>query len=606
MNIPKLKGPPPRVLWPVLILLGHSLLLFIAWGFYTATAIRPVALRDSIAEKAARYSIAATFTVTLNFRLTSGSLYTHSVRYAVTCSLAKSMPLHRLALGIKIARAQVLLTKRAPFFGWMVLTLISVGILKAQTAAWNALFAPRRIIIEYGASGTGINMIAPEFAQLAINSVYNASWTSPDSITTIPSIMEASGIAALNAAFGHPGIVNFDQVTFINSTHGIMPVYLQNTQSSLRVGSQYPISLGPDAKPQTSSVFSTSIIVEQQGLTADVECQPRDQSLQTIEDFPFTIPTNATTMLNAITFHLNAICPEGSNATDWATTRVYDRNVSSPDVVLVGLCSIDSEPQNYEIILHGQGNAGFIGTLRCLVKPKVTTVQMHYASSTGIYNLSSTTFVTLGSLVHEEDIKIRGVGDGPLAFLYRHLKNMQTLAGNEFSNIITGPYRHDNSPQTTQRAIEAYLIGTFEFGATLLRAEFSRTNTPYWQNNQIPVPYTYEYKGTYFVETMGWDNRASVNVPLFLLIPTFVSLAAIVITISAIVGRPTAESKEDYLELNLGEFLHVLAVSYPGINLPSLDKNANDFLEESRNLSARLEPSNPETNTGRDFELKIK
>ncbi|KAF8649639.1 hypothetical protein AX16_005727 [Volvariella volvacea WC 439] len=588
----RLRFPPPNIYWPSLIVIGQLFLLFAAWGFYTATAIKPVALPESTAERAARSASAVTLIVTLIstiIAIGSSYLYSHSVRYALTCHLTRAMPLHRLALAIKIARARPLFS--LTFYWWMLITLVNVGILGAQTAAWNTLLTPRRIIIGHDATGSGINVLAPEFVQFAATYVRDPRWRAPDNAVTMSSVMQASGVAAVNAEFGLPAILNFNEVSFVNATRGIMPAFLEDTASSIETASQYLASVHVDTKSMSLTGFNTNITLEQQGLTAQVECQPRNPSLHAVDRVRGTLPSRGVE-IEGMTFVMDVICPDGSNTSAMAITQIF-QNRTEGDAVLISLCPTAPASPVYEVVIHGEGELySVIGNLSCIVTPKNTTVQVNYISSTGFHNSSSTTFTSIMPL-REDNIRTLDEVVGPLTFLNRHLSTTQNLAGNDLGNILLEFYYPERSMENIQRAAAAYLTGVLEFSSTLLRAEFTRTNTRYWPNDQIPSAVLYDLTGTYSTETMGWDNRKSPLVPLLLIIPTLVAFSAFLFVISAIHQTKTSSPdarlpQQSYLDL--GDFLHVMAVSYPDSRLPSLEKGEGDFMKRSMGLSAGLAP----------------
>ncbi|KAF8643945.1 hypothetical protein AX16_008764, partial [Volvariella volvacea WC 439] len=254
--------------------------------------------------------------------------------------------------------------------------------------------------------GSGINTSSPESMQRVANLFNDSDWRRPDSVVTMPSLMQASGIAAFNCEFGLPAAINFDGVSFVNRTRGNMPVFLQHTPSSLRTGSQYPASVLLNTKMQSLSGFNTNITVKQQGFTAHIVCQPRNTSLHRLTQASYTLPGNGAEMLDFVILHLNATCLDGSHQTDFAITRVYNRNGTDfADAVLIAFCFMNSNSPAHEVVLHGVGNPQFIGTMSCMVTPKVTTVQTNYASFMG-FRLSSTAIVSMPVPLNEEDVEI--------------------------------------------------------------------------------------------------------------------------------------------------------------------------------------------------------
>ncbi|KAF8649620.1 hypothetical protein AX16_005709 [Volvariella volvacea WC 439] len=596
---------PPHIKWPLLVIGGQLIFLVGGWGFYIAASRQPIALADFLAEAAADYPNSMTFIITLLstlFATASSYLHSHAVRYALTCYLVDELKLSYLALAVKIARERPLLSLRK--YKASTVTWISLLILGSQTAVWTTLFTPRPIALPNDMTGSGLDISNPDFIQRAAGLAQNASFR-PDTVVTAAAVLQASGVAALNAEFGLPAIVNFNEMSFINSTGGIMPVFLQSTRSILKSRSEFAPSATISALAHNPSGFSNNFTVTQQGVVVDTTCRVREPPNVQVLNTTMELPGNNGRML--VTQAMEVTCPDGeirNTGSNGALLTLSQVNGTS-SAILSYPCPLGGKSPGYEMVLHGFGTYGFIGTISCTMIPQLTEVQVHYGSSSRFTNTSYTNFVTVGEPQSKELIDDPTFAVVPFSFLQRHLESSQSLTSNDFGNIVsTYFYYHDREPDAMPRIIGAYLSGVFESSGTILRATLTQTDNG-WLDDTVLGTMKYDINGTYFTGTMGWDHRNAPLVPCALMITSIIAISAIAFVALAAIKRynnreefNNERSKQEHLDL--GEFSHLIAVAFPKVDLPDLDRGEGEFLQKSDKLKARLE-----TGQDRDISMKV-
>ncbi|KAF8649594.1 hypothetical protein AX16_005685 [Volvariella volvacea WC 439] len=578
----------PRVYFPLGIILGQLAIFFVAWGFYIATSRQPVALPNYLAEAGRDYPSGITFVVTLisiAFSASSSYLYGTAMRYALAMRLSKPMPLHLVALNVKLSRSKIVLSFR--YWTWALLTTLNIIFLGAQTAAWNALFTPRRITIDNEMTGWGLNITDPTFIERllpSLQSLVPLSDYRPDTLLTTAPLFQSSGSASVNAMLDLPGSFTFNGRSFLNSTKGIMPVFLEETNSTIEAGSIFlpTISLVNPAIGQNG--FSTSYTVTQQGLTVDVSCTRRGPA--GAEAIVFGQRDDSDLVSHILRYFCHGEEQDLSQITVIArTTNEYPDGSS----ILIAACNLTEHVSTgYEIVIHGSGFYDFLGTRSCTAVSQVVDVDVHYSRNDALLSAGSIADVITVSEPHaaREVVNVAGV---PFIFLQRVFWQNQGHLGNivgDYFSVMQSQYEW--KPDILDRVLEAYLTGVFEFGATLFQAASTQTRGLFFQDAVVDGQMRYELTGTYTTETLGWYHASNGTVPGVLAIPTIVALFSILLAIAAIRSAVSSQPLVEQEYLDPGDLMHIVSTGFPNTSMPPLSRSEGEILDRGRQLTVRL------------------
>ncbi|KAF8649631.1 hypothetical protein AX16_005720 [Volvariella volvacea WC 439] len=589
----------PSVYWPSLIITGQLFLVLCGWTFYGKNAARPTPLPDTLAEQARRFPPATTFVVTCISTLisiASGFLHSQAVRYALTCRLVDPMPLHHLAIGVKIARERTVLSWQ--FLRWTIVTGFSLTLLGAQTTAWSTLLTPAMIHLPVALSGYELDISKPEVYKMIANQTRNGRMY-VDSMAVVAQTIQASGAAAVNAEFGFPGdIVNFNRVAFINSTGGIMPIFLRDVQSTLNTQSHYSSTINIDGGVESPRGFDTSFEMIQQGMTVQATCKKRDPS--NVEIMNRTVSRGE---FNVDAVNMNVTCADGSVGEGDRRASVLVRmpvGGSEGGTVLAYPCPLTDHPGGYEFVIQAVGELyNIIGTLSCEMIPKLTLARVRYVESGGMEGPYTVT-VSILEVLEERDIEDVDFATAPFTFLIRAFQAGQSWWGSTYGNTVSDIYV-SGKPElpVVYRTTEAYLMGIFEFGATLMQAILTRSNSTLLPD-EIPASMRHNTTGALFIETIGWDFRpdaraeegASITAPGLvagtLVIPTLVAISAIAFTVIAIVRTRGRRFLAFQAHVDFGDFMQVMALTHSDRDFPSLDKSEGEFLRHSKEMNLQV------------------
>ncbi|KAF8649626.1 hypothetical protein AX16_005715 [Volvariella volvacea WC 439] len=510
------------------------------------------------------------------------------------------MPLHHLAVGVKIARERTVLSWR--FLKWTIVTALSLTLIGAQTTAWSTLLTPAKIHLPVDLSGYELDISNPEVYEMAANRTREGSLY-PDGQTVVGQTVQASGAAAVNAKFGFPGdIVNFNQISFVNSTGGIMPVFLRDVQSVLNTQSHYASTINLEYGVESPRGFDTTFEMIQQGMTVQTTCTAKDP--QSVDVRNQTLNLRGFGLMAVL---LDVTCTDGATmkADDNTAviTRIPQGETTDASAVLVSPCPMSNHPGAYEFIIHAFGGTyDMIGTLSCEMIPKLTSVRVQYEESQAGTEESAYSFVaTILEVVKEREVEDADFAVAPFSVLYRNFQSGQGWWGSTFGNTVSEVYASKKPDQkVVEKTVEAYLTGVFEFGATLMQAVMTRSNNSFIPD-QIPTTLRHNTTGTLYIETLGWDFRSdardreggSLTAPgllaATLLIPTLVAISAITFTVIAVIANLRDKMLQYQAHVDMGDFMQLMALTHSDqYRFPTLDSNEGDFMNYSKVSKLRV------------------
>ncbi|TFK73336.1 hypothetical protein BDN72DRAFT_197586 [Pluteus cervinus] len=580
----------PRYRWPILIISGQIIVLTFGWTFYGVTRQRPITLPDDLASAARVYPQPVTYTVTLIssfLSIITAFLYANSIKYAVAMSLSQPVSLFTLTSCIRVAGKSPITNFVRPY--WTLAAAICAVALSTQTAGWATLLTPQLIGIPTGMTGYGLDIGNEDFINM-VTEEYGEEMLITDIYPNVMPIVAASGAAALSAHFGLPGILNYNQLSFVNSTGGILPANIFALDSAINTGQQLPVHTFLDQNIHSPKGFSTNYTVTQQGLTADIHCEQRNLTDTTNPSVQF-FTVNQTFINTTVTFESMVV---GCGVVGPIILGIPDNTTQELSAILTDFC-INTDT-GYDVIVVGQGTYSFLGTMVCNVQPQITIVDVNYNGGSSLFNTNSwPNFITISP--PRKIIAGFDAGLLPLATVLRALGAAQTLTGNTIGDLLSSfyvSYVGNKGEGVSVEIMESFIRGVIEFGGTLLRASYTETNNSLFVNDTdtsaIPPSFQIPTNGTYYTETIGWYQHTSA-VPGVLLAPTFVSLSSILIILITLykTRRFLEVDEQDYFDA--GNILHVMAAAgaggLPG-DFPAYSKDKKVYLEYSQGVNVRL------------------
>ncbi|KDR80027.1 hypothetical protein GALMADRAFT_136589 [Galerina marginata CBS 339.88] len=578
----KRRRPNPRIFIPILVIFGQVSMLMFGWIFFFITFSKPRPLPPRLAVLARDHSQAVIMVVTIFstiLSVVSSFLYTRAIRYALARILAGPVTLYTVTSAIKVST-------QSPIFNvahleWTIAAVVCALAVSGQTAGWMTLLAPKVMDMEAPMSGFELNVVSPDFQKLM---TINRDVVTPDLFTNVIPLVEASGSTAVSTHFSLPSILNFNQLSYINSTNGILPANFQEWFSTImsQSGNAMPANTRIEQTQSSPPGFSSSYSMTQQGFTSNVTCT--QQHLDQTTSPSLQLFSESSTIFNSTTVTLAQIavqCP------DLRTPLFSQPIMTSPkvDAVFSLACPVNQTDgtQKWELIIAGFGVYSFINTTICTVSPQVTTINIDYNDATQLFNSSFPSFVNGSESWGAFDAP--WVGEYTTSIFLRGLSVAQSTTGNNFGDTISSfttsvpPY-----PNLLNDILQQYIRGVMEFSVTLLRTAYTQSNNRLFPGNSSTIPPSMRIatNGTYRTQTIGW-YQAHDTAPVVLLAPTFVCLVSIAIVVITYLRRRGSQEPVSNHHFDPGNILHVIAASSAGgmrESFPPFDENPVDYSQQ--------------------------
>ncbi|TFK63110.1 hypothetical protein BDN72DRAFT_902666 [Pluteus cervinus] len=593
----------PKVLYPILILTFQSLLLVFGWVFYKITSNQPVALPTHLAAAYKLVPQTFTFVVTLiasAVSIASAYLYSLAIRYMLVRSLSKPVSLFAITSGIKVAGKSPLLNFSRPW--WTILSLVGVAALGAQTAGWATLLTPRLIQITAEVTGFALDVSNSDFLQMA-QDAYDAGNFSVDSYINVSPLILASGSTAVGASLGLPSILNYNKLSFLNNTGGILPANLVEI-SGTTPDTTLPVHTFVQKLQDTPLEFTRNYTVRQQGFTAVVSCEQRDPDDLAHPPISFANGTTELDRFEVNEWVMNVTCPSGVITKSSMVFGYVDQN-ANPKIasgILYAGCPSDSNFESGTIVLYGLGNFDWIGLTVCTATPQITIVDVNYMAPTSLWSIKnatdwSTSFIDVSEPLQAVDTPL--AGGVPIQMIWNLFETQQTAyshgVGDALSSYYFSPYGNTTDPSFLNRIIESYLKGVFEFSGTLLRAAYTQTNISgpglFPDNtNNIPSSMRIPVSGTYVSETVGWKQK-DATIPATFIAPSIVLITSIAVVLFTFLRMRDTEIVADQDHFDAGNILHVMSAASAGglpHNFPPFSATPEEVLQYSQAVAVRL------------------
>ncbi|KDR80028.1 hypothetical protein GALMADRAFT_222940 [Galerina marginata CBS 339.88] len=564
----------PRVFIPTAVIIIQSALLAFGWIFFGITISRPVPLPPLLASKIRNHNQSLTMVVTLIssfIAAVSSFLFTRAIRWSLARSLARPVSLYKVAATIRLATGSPI---RDPSrLEWSIAAAVCLLALNAQTAGWTTLLMPKPITMEARISGFELDVNSPDFQQLMLT---NGQIVTPDLFTSVIPLVEASGATAVSTHFALPSILNFNQISYINSTNGILPTNIGEMYSVLRsaTGNSLPVNTNVEDLLSRPAGFPVSFTMTQQGFTANVSCSQRPMNQTTVPSMQILSATQTVFNSPLTLAQLVVQCPNSAAAT---VSRPVMTS-SNVDAVFGISCPVtdDNGKKTWNFIITGSGIYKFINTTVCNISPQLTTLHVDYSDATKFFNSSFPSFVN-GSQPWDV-IDAPWVGEYALSILLRGLNVGQSTTGNSVGDTLSSfvaiipPYA-----DALNDVLESYVRGVMEFSVTLLRTAYTQNDNGLFLGNRsvIPPSMRTSTNGTFRAETIGWHQDHD-TAPGVLLAPSLVLVVSLLIVGITFLKTKDFNEPEGNHHFDPGNILHVIAASSAGglkERFPTFDEN---------------------------------
>ncbi|KAF9239491.1 hypothetical protein BU15DRAFT_61995 [Melanogaster broomeanus] len=540
--------------------------------------------------------------------LASAALFGSSVKEAMRHWLWEARPLVEVSAGVALSRGSHIFEwnfKRLTIITWIVF-----GALKLLVTGWTTLLEPTLVSCYFNLEGTELNLISPAFSDLLAVELgaYTATVVRDGALPVIDVGESVSGITDAGVSFGIPGIINFNDARYNISTGGLLPSIQSFAGSKTIPGPNETrmqfsggmtvvdtkISHGSSGSIRDWLGIQRNFSVDQQGLTADIHCQPADaSSVLNLTNLNTTVPIyspgSTSPAYTLIAWNSTANCSTSSITTQqyvtWANASGQPDVAGTgflPAIVCPGQVDASDVYSKFVIAMQGFYKYDFLPSTICEVTPLVTTTRVDYKAG-GIINpsriISNQTFSS-----DNNDLLFFLAG----AANY-HGRNSQGLYNNIIGDTLYSTYSgRFNTSISSNTDEEDYWRGVIEFSATFLRAGYSAEGA--FQGG-IPSNMTSPLNGTMFLLTMGWAERDSIY--LFSILPLGIITVLTVIAGVYSLFKAWQERRDPgkQASFDISKTRHLMAAIYAGSSSEISGSREADLLQDD---SVRVQLRTPE------------
>lgn len=467
--------------------------------------------------------------------VTTAMVFTVSVKDALRHRISsRPISLVQLSAGVALAKGSIIL--RPEHLQLTTMTLFAFGILRLLTAGWTTLLTPTYFLWPIEMRGSELDITGTAFSTLLFQEFQKQGLTTiqDNSFEILDIGGMLSGVSAAGYTFGLPGTFNFNGAKYNVSTQGIVPV-IEDFSGSDGVPSANGTRLGFSGGNVTVNTeqipgkhtsvsiplgFSRNYSMLQQGLTADVSCQPIGSQTQYVWNTgnSSVIYANPAALNNSITglrlWNITANCGTNTPTTQEYVTMVDasgNPSVSGtgflPSVVCPGPTDLTQTYTSFTILSQGFYKYGFLNPSVCEVTPLLTTVRAKYSNDL----ISSEVISSIPFRPENEQLLTFVVG----VAMFQSI-NSQGLASSAIGDTLYSIYSSttntsidDNLGNQTQvyKELEEYWRGVVEFSATFLRSGFMVVGS--FPDNTIPEDLSSPVNGTMYISTIGWTQQSA-------------------------------------------------------------------------------------------------
>ncbi|TFK63112.1 hypothetical protein BDN72DRAFT_902668 [Pluteus cervinus] len=628
----------PKISKPLLIVIVQLILLTSLWTFYAITRIQPIALPLTLAQAYYDEPKTFTFVVTLissGMSIVTAYLYSLAIQHLLTMALHNPISLFAMSSGIAVGGRAPIMNFGNPM--WTITSTVCVIALGAQTAGWATLLAPQPIQLEFHIEGSELDLSNPSFWEVAFGASttpivgfiqglifslqcvgllavtpsrlapshtrYRAVRRTPtftDVILNSVPLMQTSGVSSIYASLGSPTILNYNKVSFLGRTGGILPATLYNMSSPIHTSDMLPTTaaiLDPPNIIPSGTARNYTII--QQGFTANISCK-------IVEDLSQISPVITTINLTApdaepdapptaVHVFYGVQCPDNADLVNSSSALGYPSENGTLSTVFSAFCVLemdtsvpDSPVLETLAFIQGTGSYDWIPLTSCTIMPYIMSQSVTYTAQMGISDSSASdlgnlqewpSYINMGSQSNEQQLPTFGVVPVLL------LQITFALSQNILTDVIGDSLSKFRTTANTSTLLEAYLSGVFELGATLLRTSFSESGNPFRSADE----FTTSLNGTFVVETIGWKQQAR-DIPVSLIAPTAILLLSIAVVVFTRIRFPN--SYENQNRFDPGNVSHIIraAGGFIGVKGPDWAADGYEQIKTEKKLTIQLAP----------------
>ncbi|KAG2031825.1 hypothetical protein BDR03DRAFT_971722 [Suillus americanus] len=398
-----------------------------------------------------------------------------------------------------------------------VLTLVVSAMVAYLSSSWSTFLLPTVVQWPVPMFGTELDLGSIAFvSQLSTDlNAQQAITAQVPGFQTIDVLTLLSGIAAVDDQSGMQtsSMFSFNGVSYNRSTGGVLPAIEDYSGSSNPPGSavglefsggRVPVNTNvdwPNRRDNGTTGIAQNYTVTQQGLTADVSCQPIDRSQNSFN--VTTTPTQGP-LVTFLTHVAVANCSGNLNAQPYFTVT----NVSGQDAIAIEgfiptvVCpdpnSMTSDLYKFDVFMSGVGDYNFLQTTVCEVVPYLTTVNVTYNG--GIISVDR-----IGASTSSPDFPLFQYIATVMAY---QATTSQAMITNPIGNFLTAYGASNVSVMHSE--LEDYWRGIAEFASTQLRSGYSASG--------VPSDMTRPTNGTMYITTYGWKSKTYTYILLLVVI----------------------------------------------------------------------------------------
>ncbi|KAG2071075.1 hypothetical protein BDR04DRAFT_1231364 [Suillus decipiens] len=497
----------------LLMVLGQTVVMGFAWGFTgEILLIDVVALPDHIVSLINKYPTELTLIVTLISTILStiaSMSLSRAIKGALWHHLSGPITLFELRTAIALSKLTWVTLQRR----YLKLSVFALAVYAAVTllnSSWTTLLLPTPVLWPVEMYGTELDLGSVAFANQLSTDLNNmqANSAQEPGFETINTLIHLSGVAAVDI----PGVptdslsmFSFNGVSYNHSTGGILPAVEDYAGSSNPPGPAVGLAFSGGKVPVNTSFkwghfgSDEGLLREygavQQGVTANVTCQPIDHGQNS-----FTVVPSAVTQgpnITFLTWDAVANCSGNLNAELYFTagnTSGQMDNVTQgflPIVVCPDPTSTTFNPNKFDIFMSGWYKYSFLSTVVCEVIPYLTTVNVTYVGDV----VSVDPYGTSPAFTSSPNLPLSQYIATVIAY---QAGINQGMASNAIGDFLTA--YGNNNLSVMYSELEDYWRGITEFASTQLRSGYTASG--------VPSNMTRSTNGTMYVITYGWQSRA--------------------------------------------------------------------------------------------------
>ncbi|KAG2030595.1 hypothetical protein BDR03DRAFT_974395 [Suillus americanus] len=390
--------------------------------------------------------------------------------------------------------------------------------------SWGTLLLPTHVQWPVGMFGTELDLGSVAFVS-QLSTDLNTEYANSDNVQarafqTINVLTLLSGVAAIDIQGGvqTSSMFSFNGVSYNQSTGGVLPAIEEYSGSSNPTGPDVGLAFSGGRVPVDTSFdgghtrdaglqgIAKSYTVTQQGVTANVSCQPIDRSQNT-----FTVYNQTPTQGPSITFltwDAVANCSGNLNSLPYFTAGNASGQTDNASVGLLPIVvcpnpnSTAFNPYKFDVFVSGSAyKYSFLQTTVCEVVPYLTTVNVTYNG--GVVSVDR--IDTSSGLTSSPNLPLSQYIATVIAYQAGTNQGMTT---NTIGDFLT-TYGTSNV-SVVYSELEDYWRGITEFASTQLRSGYSASG--------VPSNMTRSTNGTMYITTYGWRSKSFTYILLLVVI----------------------------------------------------------------------------------------